>query len=227
MSGKLTFYNAVLCPFAQRVAIALREVGADFESVEIDLSNKPAWYKDVNPETKVPALSVNGVNIAESLVLLELLNDLYPEKKLLPNDAVKRAEVRFLIEYYSSNVVSNWYKHLRENANSGSREDYIAVLDKAYRRINDLLLAQSSSGPYFLGNQLSLADIAVAPFAGRIAAFEKHLLNGYEHEAVKQSPRLAEWFKGLAELPSFKDTFFGDKNVVDGIVNRFNYPTSQ
>jgi glutathione S-transferase len=38
-------------------------------------------YKDVNPETKVPALTVDGYNIAESLVLVELINDLFPEKK--------------------------------------------------------------------------------------------------------------------------------------------------
>lgn len=37
-------------------------------------------YKDVNPELKVPALSIKGKSIAESLVLVELANDLHPEK---------------------------------------------------------------------------------------------------------------------------------------------------
>jgi glutathione S-transferase len=38
-------------------------------------------YKDVNPETKVPALTVDKTNIAESLVLVELIHDLFPEQK--------------------------------------------------------------------------------------------------------------------------------------------------
>lgn len=43
-TDKITFYNAVICPYAQRAAIALREAGANFETVDIDLTNKPAWY---------------------------------------------------------------------------------------------------------------------------------------------------------------------------------------
>jgi glutathione S-transferase len=38
-------------------------------------------YKDVNPELKVPALTTEGSNIAESLVIIEYINDRFPEKK--------------------------------------------------------------------------------------------------------------------------------------------------
>jgi glutathione S-transferase len=41
--AKLTFYTSIICPYAQRAAIALQEVGADYEKVEIDLANKPDW----------------------------------------------------------------------------------------------------------------------------------------------------------------------------------------
>lgn len=41
--AKLTFYTAIICPYAQRAAITLQEVGADYEKVEIDLANKPDW----------------------------------------------------------------------------------------------------------------------------------------------------------------------------------------
>jgi glutathione S-transferase len=40
---KLIFYNATICPYAQRAAIALKEVEADYEEVQIDLANKPDW----------------------------------------------------------------------------------------------------------------------------------------------------------------------------------------
>jgi glutathione S-transferase len=38
---KLIFYNAIICPYAQRAAIALKEV--EDEEVQIDLANKPDW----------------------------------------------------------------------------------------------------------------------------------------------------------------------------------------
>lgn len=90
-------YTARICPYAQRAAISLHEAGLNYESVEIDLLNKPEWYVEhasacisvltcyrypkVNPDSKVPALEIQGKNIAESLVLVELINDLAPEKK--------------------------------------------------------------------------------------------------------------------------------------------------
>lgn len=43
-TDKITFYNAIICPYAQRAAIALKEVGAEYETVNIDLTNKPEWY---------------------------------------------------------------------------------------------------------------------------------------------------------------------------------------
>jgi glutathione S-transferase len=41
---KIIFYNATICPYAQRAAISLKEVGAEYEEVLIDLQNKPDWY---------------------------------------------------------------------------------------------------------------------------------------------------------------------------------------
>jgi glutathione S-transferase len=80
-ASKIILYNAIVCPYAQRAKIALQEVKASYETVDIDLANKPSWYGEVNPELKVPALKLNGKAIAESLVLIELVNDLYPEAK--------------------------------------------------------------------------------------------------------------------------------------------------
>ena len=65
-------------PWAQRATLAVEEVGATVKHVEIDLKNKPSWYAStVNPASKVPVLSVDGVNIPESHVILELVADLF------------------------------------------------------------------------------------------------------------------------------------------------------
>lgn len=39
-----TFYYNIICPYAQRANIALKETDAPAEEVSIDLVNKPEWY---------------------------------------------------------------------------------------------------------------------------------------------------------------------------------------
>ncbi|KAI9270341.1 glutathione S-transferase [Phascolomyces articulosus] len=211
--AKTVFYTAAICPFAQRAAIAFREIGLEHEKVEIDLLKKPSWYKDINPDGKVPSFTIQGRNIAESLVLVELANDLKPEVGLLPADPVKRAQSRYIIEYFSSKVTSPWYGFLsdfkKENLNK-----YTDALDVAYTRINDLLLEQSSTGPYFLGSQFSLADIGVASFYLRQQATHKLLLNDLQIEAVNKYPRVKEWLEGISSRPSIKETYPGDEYVI-------------
>ncbi|KAG2228152.1 hypothetical protein INT45_009198 [Circinella minor] len=220
MSDKIVFYTAKICPFAHRADIAFREIGLDVEKVEIDLSNKPSWYKDVNPETKVPALTIQGKSIAESLVLIELANDLKPEAGLLPSDPVTRAQIRFVIEYFSSKVTSAWYSFLRDFKKENLK-NYLDALDAAYTRINDLLLEQASTGPYFLGSQFSLADVAIAPFLIRQEASRKELFKDAQIEAFTKYPRVKEWVEGITSRPSVKDSYPGDDYINDSFKNKW------
>lgn len=93
-----------------------------------------ARYKDVNPELKVPALNIQGKNIAESLVLVELISDLYPEKNLTPKDPVQRAQTRFVIEYFSSKLVPQFYKLITNNTEE-QRKEYKEATEAAYKRV--------------------------------------------------------------------------------------------
>ncbi|KAH8551776.1 glutathione S-transferase [Umbelopsis sp. PMI_123] len=205
---KLTFYTAIVCPYAQRTAIALKEVGAEYEKVEIDLQNKPSWYKDVNPETKVPALTVDDHNIAESLVLVELVHDLFPEKKLLPDNALKRAQIRFFVEYWSSKIGPQQWKIIGNDDNKEARLAAYNEINTGLTRVNELLVEQAEEGPYFLGNEFSIADINVAPFAYRL----RLLLNSYfkeesdEYVNWTKYPRVSQFLAGITERESFKAT---------------------
>ena len=53
---KLTLISHVLCPYVQRAVIALKEKGADFERIDVDLSQKPDWFLKISPLGKVPVL---------------------------------------------------------------------------------------------------------------------------------------------------------------------------
>lgn len=80
---------------------------------------------------------------------------------------------------------------------------------------------QSATGPYFLGEEFSLADIAIAPFVLRIHAFNKVILNDFHFEAVKSNPRLAEFIKGIISRPTVRETYAGDDKYIDVLAKRF------
>ncbi len=64
--AELTLFSARACPFAHRTRLVLAEKRLDFELVEIDLQQKPAWFSTVSNYGKVPALQHKQHRIVES-----------------------------------------------------------------------------------------------------------------------------------------------------------------
>lgn len=67
------------------------------ETIHIDLSNKPAWYRKINPRGLVPALVHNGKTLTESLDLCQYCEDQFPGPALMPAAPEERREAERLI----------------------------------------------------------------------------------------------------------------------------------
>ena len=89
----LTLVSHTLCPYVQRAVIALTEKGVPFERKDVDLSNKPDWFKKISPLGKTPVLVVGEQPIFESAVIAEYLEETAPNP-LHPKDALARADHR-------------------------------------------------------------------------------------------------------------------------------------
>ena len=85
---KYTLISFKLCPYVQRVAIALAEKGISFDLQYVDLDNKPDWFTRISPLGKVPLLKVEDEEretvLFESSVILEYLEDSHAEVPLHP-----------------------------------------------------------------------------------------------------------------------------------------------
>src|SRR2546430_59439 len=82
----ITLYDADRCPYCARVRIALAEKGIEYETVEIDLDDRPAWIYEKNPLGRVPVLEEDTFVLAESAVIDEYLEGRYPDPPLWPAD---------------------------------------------------------------------------------------------------------------------------------------------
>src|ERR1044072_1559310 len=106
-SVKLTLISHALCPYVQRAVIALTEKGVPFERIDVDLSNKPDWFKKISPLGKTPVLLVGDTAIFESAVILEYLEETQPNP-LHPADPLTRADHRAWIEFGSTILNDVW-----------------------------------------------------------------------------------------------------------------------
>jgi glutathione S-transferase len=176
----LTLYDAARCPYAARVRIVLAEKGIAYEPVEIDLDDRPPWLYAKNPAGRVPVLEEDeGLVLAESRVIMEYLEERFPEPALLPKDAADRALARLAIERFDD-FAKPYYDALWRG---GPRE----AVDAAFAALD----ARLGERPYLSGAAYGLADIAYLPWIIRAEARLGADIRG--HHA------LAAWFDGLAE----------------------------
>jgi hypothetical protein len=99
------------------VRLALAEKAVDYETVEIDLRHKPDWLYEVNPAGKVPVLD-DGFLLPESAVIMEYLDERFPEPALLPAGREARAEARLAVFRFDDLLGDDYYALRRGEENA-------------------------------------------------------------------------------------------------------------
>jgi len=177
-----------------------------FDYTEIDLANKPAWFLEVSPYGKVPALKVNGTTLYESAIINEYLDEAYPERRLLSEDPLKRAEQRILIDYISNRFVPVFYKLLL-NQDEEAQEGYKGDLISYFTYFESLL----EDRVWLSGAELSMTDISLLPWFERLVVLEYYrdfgLPASYEN--------LHRWWNTCRKLPEFQATKTEEGQLVE------------
>ncbi|WP_195174052.1 glutathione S-transferase family protein [Mesorhizobium sp. INR15] len=207
MTDKLTLVSHHLCPYVQRAAISLAEKNVPFERIDIDLANKPDWFKAISPLGKVPLLRVQHGGketiIFESAVILEFLEETQANP-LHPADPYDRARHRAWIEFGSAilNTIGRFYSASTEAAFLAES----GALSAMFNRIEVELADTAPTGPWFAGERFSLVDAIFGPIFRYIDAFERiddiGMLDG--------KPHVHAWRKALSKRPSVKGAAAAD-----------------
>ena len=177
----LTLYDAARCPYCARVRIVLAEKGVEFEAVEIDLSDRPAWIYEKNATGRVPVVEEDGWVLPESSVIMEFLEERYPEPALLAADPADRALARVWI--FRHDDFTRPYYSLRRGE-EGAAERFDVELVKL-----DAALAVRL---WLSGSEYGLADIAYVPW----------VLRARDLLGVQIDGNVAEWLDRLLERPA-------------------------
>lgn len=207
MTDKLILVSHPLCPYVQRAAISLAEKGVPFERVDIDLANKPAWFRAISPLGKVPLLRVQRSGeetvIFESAVILEFLEETQANP-LHPADPYARARHRAWIEFGSAilNAIGRFYSASTE---AGFLAE-TSALSSMFDRLEAELADTERNGPWFAGERFSLVDAVHGPVFRYLDVFDRigdfGILDG--------KPFVRAWRQALRERPSIRNAVAPD-----------------
>ncbi|HSV03145.1 MAG TPA: glutathione S-transferase family protein [Phenylobacterium sp.] len=196
----ITLYEHPLSPYAQKVKIVLREKGLAFEAVlpqGMGAGGATGAFVEANPRAEVPALVDGEVRVFDSTVILEYLEDAYPEPPLRPGSAAERARVRMLEEIMDTHFEAitwglgelSWFRRAE-----GAEAE--AIRGRAALQLTGFygwLERQLGEMTWFNGAAFGWGDIAVAPFVNGAV--------GQGHAPAEDS-RLAGWLARANERPS-------------------------
>ena len=199
--AEIEIISSQTCPFAQRTRMALIEKQIDFELREIDLQNKPRWFLNISPYGKVPVVRRGEDVVFESAVINEYLEEVFPEFPLLPRDPLDRAKARIWIDFANVRFVPHFYKVLLTQDAEGQACHREKILE-AINHMEFAWLRNRSTGPYWLGEKLTLADLTLYPHLQRFCAIEYY--RGFS--IPEEANELRAWLAAMAALPSAKAT---------------------
>jgi glutathione S-transferase len=146
----LTLYHYDRSTAAQRVRLLIEEKGIEWKSVIVDtargdVDQLPDNYHELNPKGLVPAIENNGRGICESVILMEYLEDAFPEPSFRPGNAEDRADMRLWMNRIGDGVhvasrtigvcIVNRFIYLEQGAEK--IENYHANMRDLVRRDND------------------------------------------------------------------------------------------
>jgi maleylpyruvate isomerase len=192
------------CSWRVRIALAYKGIEHEYEPVNLARDGGEQLkdgYREVNPMQQVPVLeySEGGVTrrVSQSIAILELLEERHPRPRLLPPDPYLRARARQLAEIINSGIqpFQNTSVQKLVKRELGADEQAFArhFIEKG------LLAFQASardvSGRFCVGDEVSLADVLLAPQLYHARRF------GVD---VAKLPALTRIEGACMELPAFQ-----------------------
>ncbi len=175
---KLRLHTRYQNSAGQRVRIVLNLKGIAYEYVAIpSLSSDD--YRRINPQGLMPALEIDRRFVAQSMAIVDLLGDLFPEPSVLPEDPMLRAEARSFanliaadLHPINNNRVRRYLSDVIGADEAQVRAWYHHWAAKALASLEAQLARREKPFPFCFGERPGLAEACLVPQMDNARRFE-------------------------------------------------------
>ncbi|HEV2365469.1 MAG TPA: glutathione S-transferase family protein [Caulobacteraceae bacterium] len=200
----LKLYEHPLSPYAQKIKIALREKGLEFQVAlpeGLGAGGAAGPFAEASPRAEVPVLIDGDLSVFESPIILQYLEENYPAHPLLPAHPSERARARMIEEVMDTHFEAvnwamgevNWFGRA-----SGAQADALkATAARQTAGYHAWLERALGARAWFNGEAFGYGDLCVAPFIATAAA---------RGDAPPLGTALARWFVRAQARSSVADT---------------------
>lgn len=200
--GKPIVYGADYSVYVRIVRLALEEKGIDYELVPVDVfaaDGVPEWYLEHHPFGRIPAFSHDGFRLFESSAIARYVDEAFDGPALQPEEPRSRATMNQIIGMLDAYGYRSMVWDVAVERLEKEPPDEVLIAN-GLRQAGTVLAVLSSlkaSGPWLMGDQLTLADLHAAPIIGYFVkvAEGQSLLGDFAD--------IQAWWNRIAKRPAF------------------------
>ncbi|XP_027926715.1 probable glutathione S-transferase [Vigna unguiculata] len=197
---EVTLLGFVGSPFVCRVKIALKLKGVEYKYVEENLGIKSEQLLKYNPvHKKVPVFVHGDKPLAESLVIVEYIDETWKNNPILPSDPYQRALARFWSKFIDDKIVGVSWKSVF-TVDEKEREKNVAETYEGLQFLENEIKEKK----FFGGEELGLVDIAAVYVAYWIPLVQE--IAGLELLTTEKFPNLYRWTQEFVNHPIVKES---------------------
>ncbi len=186
----MTLFSSSTNCLCHRTRIVLAEKGVSYEVTYLDNQMLPEDLADQNPYNSVPTLIDRNLVLFDARVISEYLDERFPHPPLMPVDPVSRAKTKIAL----FRMEKDWYSQVNviESGNEAEANKARQILSESIAASDEIFGIK----PYFLSDEFSLMDSAIAPLLWR--------LDHYGIVLPVQAKAVRTYAERLFERPSFQ-----------------------
>jgi maleylacetoacetate isomerase/maleylpyruvate isomerase len=203
----MQLYNYFRSSASWRVRIALALKGLDCELVPIHLlrhEQLAEGYGTLAPSHLVPLMKVGDELISQSMAIIEYLDEVHPEPRLLPGDPFDRARIRSLAQDMACEIhpidnlrVLRFLVHEMKVSESDKTRWYKHWVETGLEVVERRLAGDRRTGRFCHGDTPTLADCVLVP----------QVMNGQRFECrLDHLPTVMRVFGECMSLAAFETT---------------------
>uniref|UniRef100_A0A8C2IFY1 Maleylacetoacetate isomerase n=1 Tax=Cyprinus carpio TaxID=7962 RepID=A0A8C2IFY1_CYPCA len=184
------------CSWRVRIAFALK--GIEYEQKPVNLIKDGGQqltdqFKAINPMQQVPAVTIDGITLSQSLAIIQYIEETRPEPRLLPADPKQRGQVRIICDIIASGIqpLQNLYVLQKIGAEKVQWAQHF--INRGFEALEPIL--KQTAGKYCVGDEISMADICLVPQVYNAERFKVDM---------SQFPTIRRLNQTLTEIDAFK-----------------------